>query len=51
MNPKYSKTFHVVFCGLKIRNAGIMAHIVLRDYKAFKRSQGFEPNFYIDNSP
>ena len=51
MNPEYGKTVHVVFCSLKIRNAGIMAHIVDREYEAYKRSQGFEPIFYIDNSP
>jgi hypothetical protein len=37
-NPEYGKTVHVVFCSLKIRNAGIMAHIVRREYEAFKRS-------------
>ena len=49
--PEYGKTVHVVFCNLKIRNAGIMAHIVRREYEAFKKSRGFEPIFYIDNSP
>jgi len=51
LNPEYSKTAHVVFCNLKIRNAGIMANIVRREYEAYKRSRGFEPIFYIGNSP
>ena len=51
LNSEYVKTAHVVFCSLKIRNAGIVAHIVRREYEAFKRSQGFEPIFYIGNSP
>ena len=33
MNPEYGKIVHVVFCSLKIRNAGIMAHIVRREYE------------------
>ncbi len=51
LNPEYGKTVHVVFCNLKIRNAGIMANIVRREYEAYKRSRGFEPIFYIGNSP
>jgi hypothetical protein len=38
LNPEYGKTVNVVFCSLKIRNAGIMAHIVRREYEVFKRS-------------
>jgi hypothetical protein len=34
MNPEYGKTVHVVFCSLKIRNDGIMAHIGRREYEA-----------------
>jgi hypothetical protein len=50
MNAKYSKTVHVLFRSLKIWNHRILTYILRRD-EAFKRSQGFEPNFYIDNSP
>ena len=34
MNPEQSKTVHVAFCSLKIRNAGIIAQIVRREYVA-----------------
>ena len=51
MNPEYGKTIHVIFYCLKIRNTGIMVHIVGREYEAYKRSQEFEPIFCIDNSP